>query len=146
MSDAFNDDIFFVYESYKKHRNASALADFIRIGGLINKPWPVGLAEDLADLIDEAYPWTARKQTRVDDTWIFYIYWKETEFKTGRLDQQLNKSAIRYVEEWFNSRGTPKNYETIRTRLRDHYSHWRNSLKPEEIEKMTDAARGGEKS
>ena len=146
MSSGFDDDIFMVYNNYKKTKNVSALTDLIRSGGLINKPWPAGLAEDLADILDQAYPWTSRKQVQVDDTWIFYIYWRETEFKTGPIDQQLNMSAIRYLEEWFNGRGTPKNYETIRTRLRDGYTNWRDSLKPEQIEMMQIAARGGEKS
>ncbi len=52
MSSGFDDDIFTVYNDYKKTKKVSAFADLIRSGGLINKPWPVGLAEDLADILD----------------------------------------------------------------------------------------------
>lgn len=146
MSEEFHDELFSVYERYKLTKEVSILTDFIRVGGLINTPWPVGLSEDLAEILDNAYLWTSRKQTQVDDTWIFYIYWRETEFKSVKSDEQFNMSAIRYIEEWFKARGTPKNYETIRTRLREHYKFWRDKLTPDQIEKMKDGARGGEKS
>lgn len=146
MSEEFHNELFDVYERYKLTREVSILTDYIRGGGLVNKPWPDGLSEDLADILDNAYPWTSRKQTQVDDTWIFYVYWRETEFKSGEPDNQLNMAAIRYVEDWFNARGTPKNYETIRTRLREHYQYWRNQLTPDQIAKMESAARGGEKT
>lgn len=122
----------------------SVLTDYIRIGGLINKPWPVGLAEDLADILDNAYPWTSRKQTQVDDTWIFYLYWRETEFKTGKVHHELSMSAIRSIEDWFAARGTPKKYETIRTRLREHYELWRKGLTEEKLRRMENSAGGGE--
>ena len=122
----------------------SVLTDYIRIGGLINKPWPVGLAEDLADILDNAYPWTSRKQTQVDDTWIFYLYWRETEFKTGKVHHELSMSAIRSIEDWFAARGTQKKYETIRTRLREHYELWRKGLTEEQLRHMENSAGGGE--
>ena len=122
----------------------SVLTDYIRIGGLINKPWPVGLAEDLADILDNAYPWTSRKQTQVDDTWIFYLYWRETEFKTGKVHHELSMSAIRSIEDWFAARGTPKKYETIRMGLREHYELWRKGLTEEKLRRMENSAGGGE--
>ena len=144
MKNAFDDELFRVYESFKRTKEVSVLTDYIRLGGLINKPWPVGLAEDLADILDHAYPWTSRKQTQVDDTWIFYLYWRETEFKTGKVHHELSKSAIRSIEDWFAARGTPKKYETIRTRLREHYELWRKGLTKEKLRNMENAAGGGE--
>ena len=68
MSNAFNDELFFVYESYKRTKEVSTATDYIRVGGLINQPWLVDLVEDLADILDHAFPWTSGKQTQVDDT------------------------------------------------------------------------------
>ncbi|WP_340302114.1 hypothetical protein [Roseobacter sp. HKCCD7870] len=61
----------FIYKMYKDPEEGGILADFIRIGGATNIPWPAGMAEDVADLIDKGDPWTKRKQTAVDDGWIF---------------------------------------------------------------------------
>lgn len=144
MKNAFDDELFHIYERFKKTKEVSVLTDYIRIGGLINKPWPVGLAENLADILDHAYPWTSRKQTQVDDTWIFYLYWRETEFKTGKVHHELSKSAIRSIENWFAARGTQKNYETIRTRLREHYEFWWEGLTAEQLRNMENSAGGGE--
>ena len=144
MKNAFDDELFRVYENFKRTKEVSVLTDYIRIGGLINKPWPVGLAEDLADILDHAYPWTYRKQTQVDDTWIFYLYWRETEFKTGKVHHELSMSAIRSIEDWFAARGTQKKYETIRTRLREHYELWRKGLTEEQLRHMENFAGGGE--
>ena len=144
MKNAFDDELFRVYESFKRTKEVSVLTDYIRIGGLINKPWPVGLAEDLADILDHAYPWTSRKQTQVDDAWIFYLYWRETEFKTGKVHHELSMSAIRSIEDWFAARGTPKKYETIRTRLREHYELWWKGLTEEKLRRMENSAGGGE--
>lgn len=146
MSEQFHDELFWVYESFKRTKEVSILTDFIRAGGLINTPWPVGLSEDLADMLDNAYPRKARKQTQIDDTWIFYVYWRETEFKSGKPDDQFNMAVIRYIEEWFEALGTPKKYQTIRTRLRENYRYWRNNLTPIELDKMIESAGGGEKS
>ena len=49
-------------------------------------------------------------------------------------------------EEWFEALGTPKKYQTIRTRLRENYRYWRNNLTPNELDKMIESAGGGEKS
>ena len=144
MKNAFDDELFRVYESFKRTKEVSVLTDYIRIGGLINKPWPVGLAEDLANILDHTYPWTSRKQTQVDDAWIFYLYWRETEFKTGKVHHELSMSAIRSIEDWFAARGTPKKYETIRTRLREHYELWRKGLTEEKLRRMENSAGGGE--
>ncbi len=137
-----------VYSSYKSSREPGVLADYIRTGGLTNVPWPYGLAEDLAALLDQAYPWTTRKQTAADDTWIFFIYWRETEFRDGRAHKTFRKKALREVLEWFEARGTPKNYETIRTRLREGYQHWRESISVQEIEylkeMLNEISEGGE--
>jgi len=143
MSSAFDDELFVVYENFKRTNEVSVLTDYIRIGGLVNKPWPLGLAEDLADILDRAHPWTTRKQTQVDDTWIFYLYWRETEGETGVKPKNVNKAAIRKIEDWFMNRGTPKPYETIRTRIREEYKYWRDSITQEQLDRYQ-SIRGGE--
>ena len=67
-------DLQFCFEMYNKSKHGSWLADIIRIGGATNIPWPVGMAEAVADLIDKADPWSARDQASSDDTWIMYVY------------------------------------------------------------------------
>lgn len=138
-------DLQFAFERFKESGHGDWLADIIRIGGATNIPWPIGMAEAVADLITRADPWTARDQTGADDTWICFVYWRETEYRTGKRHTLLSKSAIREVEEWFKARGTPKAYETIRTRLRENYDYWRDKLSDEDIERMTKSAGGGGK-
>ena len=136
-------DIDAVYWSYKLQNEPGVLADFIRSGGLENRQWPKGLSEEIANLLDRAYPWTSRKQVAVDDTWIFYLYWCETEGETGVNPKNVNKAAIRKIENWFQNRGTPKPYETIRTRIREGYEFWRDSITQEELDRYQ-SIRGGE--
>ena len=136
----------FAFSMYEKTSHGDWLAGIIRSGGATNIPWPVGLAEALADLIEKAVPWTSRDQTQSDDTWIFYLYWRETEYRTGEKGNKFNKRAIREIENWFEARGTPKEIETIQTRLRSHYVHWRSSISEQKISEMMDAAGDGEKS
>lgn len=103
------------------------------------------MAETVANLITRADPWTSRDQTCADDTWICFVYWRETDCRTGKRHTAFAKSAIREVEEWFKARGTPKAYETIRTRLRENYDYWRDNLSDEDIEQITISAGGGGK-
>lgn len=138
-------DLEFAFEQYKKSGHGDWLSSIIRIGGATNIPWPVGMAEAVADLIDKADPWTNRDQTHADDTWIFYVYWRETEARTGKKHRRWNMAGIRAVEEWFNARGAPKPYETIRTRLKDKYKIWRSQLSDTDLARMREAAGGGEK-
>ena len=136
-------DLQFCFEMYNKSKHGSWLADIIRIGGATNIPWPVGMAEAVADLIDKADPWSARDQASSDDTWIMYVYWRESELRTGTQRKTFSKESIRAVEDWFAARGTPKTYETIRTRLRENYNYWREDLSEKEVQAMTEAAGGG---
>lgn len=138
-------DLKFAFEQYQKSGHGDWLSSIIRIGGATNIPWPVGMAEAVADLIDQADPWTNRDQTQTDDTWIFYVYWRETEARTGEKHRDLNMEGIRAVVDWFDARGTPKPYETIRTRLREKYTIWRSELSDKDLARMHDAAGGGEK-
>ena len=138
-------DLQFAFEMFQKSGHADWLAGIIRMGGAINVPWPVGMAEALADLVDRGDPWTSRDQAHADDTWINFVYWRETEFRTGKMSNNLSMAGIRAVEDWFEARGTPKGYETIRTRLRENYDYWRSKLTAEDLTKMHDAAGGGEK-
>jgi hypothetical protein len=138
-------DLQYAFEQYKKSGHGDWLADIIRVGGATNIPWPEGMAEAVADLINSGNPWTARDQTRVDDTWIYYVYWRETEYRNGKHHTSFSKFAIREVEKWFEARGTPKSYETIRSRLRYNYVYWRDSLSSDDIETMRAAAGGGGK-
>ena len=55
----------------------------------------------------------------------------------------MNKAAIRKIENWFQNRGTPKPYETIRTRIREGYEFWRDSITQEELDRYQ-SIRGGE--
>ena len=38
MKNAFDDELFHVYERFRKTKEVSVLTDYIRISGLINKP------------------------------------------------------------------------------------------------------------
>jgi hypothetical protein len=136
-------DLQFCFAMYSKSKHGSWLSDTIRAGGATDTPWPAGMAEAVADLIDKADPWTSRDQASSDDTWIMYIYWRESELKTGKQLTTFSKEGIRAVENWFAARGTPKAYETIRTRLRENYNYWHENLSEKEIQAMTEAARGG---
>ena len=78
-----------VYRRYKKVKEVSVLSDFIRRDGLSEVKWPKGLRDELADLLDAAYPWSGEKRLAIDDSWIFYIYWSETEYKTGKIGKNL---------------------------------------------------------
>ena len=100
-----------VYSRYKKVKEVSVLSDFIRRDGLSEVKWPKGLRDELADLLDAAYPWSGEKRLAIDDSWIFYIYWSETEYKTGKIGKNLKKKGIREVEKWFSQMGNPKRYE-----------------------------------
>lgn len=136
-------DLQFCFEMYNKSKHGSWLADIIRSGGATDIPWPVGMAEAVADLIDKADPWSTRDQASSDDTWIMYVYWRESELRTGKQRKTFSKESIRAVEDWFAARGTPKTYETIRTRLRENYNYWREDLSEKEVQAMTEAAGGG---
>ena len=70
-----NIKLYNVYRRYKKVREVSVLSDFIRRNGLSEVKWPKGLSDELADLLDAAYPWSGEKRIAIDDSWIFYIYW-----------------------------------------------------------------------
>ena len=129
-----------LYKKYKKSGEAKILSDLIRSGGLDNVPWPKGLAKELADLLDSAYPESNRKTLAIDDSWMFFIYWRETEFKTGKKRKYLQKKGIKRVQEWFALRGTPKNYELIRSRLRQEYGIWRENLGSFELERFRSIA------
>ena len=67
------------------------LSELIRRRGLVNVPWPKGLAKELADLLDAAYSESAKKTLAIDDSWMFFIYWRESEFKTGKKDKIFAK-------------------------------------------------------
>ena len=95
-----NIKLYNVYRRYKKVREVSVLSDFIRRNGLSEVKWPKGLSDELADLLDAAYPWSGEKRIAIDDSWIFYIYWSETEYNTGKLGKNLKKKGIREVEKW----------------------------------------------
>lgn len=122
-----------VYRRYKKVKEVSVLSDFIRRDGLSEVKWPKGLRDELADLLDAAYPWSGEKRIAIDDSWIFYIYWSETEYKTGKIGKNLKKKGIREVEKWFSQMGNPKKYEFIQSRLRQYYATWRESLTEAEL-------------
>jgi len=124
-----------VFKKYKKTGDAKFLSNCIRSGGLNNVKLPNKLAVEIADLLDAAYPLSSKKTLAVDDSWMFYIYWRETEFKTGRKRKNLQKNAIRAVQDWFETRGTPKKYELIRSRLRQEYFIWRDNLSVFELER-----------
>lgn len=125
-----------LYKKYKKSGEAKILSELIRRRGLVNVPWPKGLAKELADLLDAAYSESAKKTLAIDDSWMFFIYWREAEFKTGKKIKYLQKKYIKIVQEWFVSRGTPKNYELIRSRLRQEYTIWRENLSSFELERF----------
>ena len=78
---------------------------------------------------------SSKKTLAVDDSWMFYIYWRETEFKTGKKRKNLQKNAIRAVQNWFETRGTPKKYELVRSRLRQEYFIWRDNLSDFELQR-----------
>ena len=122
-----------IFKKYKKSRNAKILSDCIRSGGLNNVKLPNKLALEIADLLDAAYPLSNKKTLAVDDSWMFYIYWRETEFKTGKRRKNLQKNAIKEVQNWFANRGTPKKYELVRSRLRQEYFIWRDNLSEFEL-------------
>lgn len=133
------DDLFDINDSYKKYKKtgeAKILSELIRRRGLINVSWPKGLEKQLADLLDAAYPESNKKTLAIDDSWMFFIYWREAEFKTGKKIKYLQKKYIKIVQEWFVSRGTPKNYELIRSRLRQEYTIWRENLSSFELERF----------
>jgi len=116
------------------------LSDFIRRNGLSEVKWPKGLSDELADLLDAAYPWSGEKRIAIDDSWIFYIYWSETEYKTGKIGKNLKKKGIREVEKWFSQMGNPKRYEFIQSRLRQYYATWRESLTEAELSQFKNLA------
>ena len=124
-----------VYKKYKKTGNAKFLSDCIRTGGLNSVKLPNKLAVEIADLLDAAYPLSSKKTLAVDDSWMFYIYWRETEFKTGKKRKNLQKNAIKAVQNWFETRGTPKKYELVRSRLRQEYFIWRDNLSDFELQR-----------
>ncbi len=137
------DDLFDINDSYKKYKKtgeAKILSELIRRRGLINVSWPKGLEKQLADLLDAAYPESNKKTLAIDDSWMFFIYWREAEFKTGKKRKYLQKKDIKIVQEWFASRGTPKNYELIRSRLRQEYAIWRENLSSFELERFRSIA------
>ena len=129
-----------VYRRYKKVKEVSVLSDFIRRDGLSEVKWPKGLRDELADLLDAAYPWSGEKRIAIDDSWIFYIYWSETEYKTGKIGKNLKKKGIREVEKWFSQMGNPKKYEFIQSRLRQYYATWRESLTEAELSQFENLA------
>ena len=129
-----------VYSRYKKVKEVSVLSDFIRRDGLSEVKWPKGLRDELADLLDAAYPWSGEKRLAIDDSWIFYIYWSETEYKTGKIGKNLKKKGIREVEKWFSQMGNPKKYEFIQSRLRQYYATWRESLTEAELSQFKNLA------
>ena len=129
-----------VYSRYKKVKEVSVLSDFIRRDGLSEVKWPKGLRDELADLLDAAYPWSGEKRIAIDDSWIFYIYWSETEYKNGKIGKNLKKKGIREVEKWFSQMGNPKKYEFIQSRLRQYYATWRESLTEAELSQFKNLA------
>ena len=89
------DDLFDINDSYKKYKKtgeAKILSELIRRRGLINVSWPKGLEKQLADLLDAAYPESNKKTLAIDDSWMFFIYWREAEFKTGKKIKYLQKN------------------------------------------------------
>ena len=132
------------YEKYKSTGEAGYFADLIRIGGATNIPWPVGMAEDVAALLDKADPWTKRKQTAFDDDWMFYYFWMQTEFKTGEISYRYEKRAIDFIQGAFAARGNHKTFDAIRDRLRLHYKSWREGLTDQQLSVMISAASSGE--
>ena len=133
-----------VYEKYKSTGEAGYLADLIRMGVAANIPWPAGMAEDVADLIDTADPLTKRKQTALDDDWMFYYFWMQTEFKTGEISYRYEKRAIDFIQGAFAARGNHKTFDAIRDRLRLHYQSWREGLTDQKLSEMISVASGGE--
>lgn len=125
-----------VYEQYKATGEAGYLADLIRIGGAVNLPWPVGMAEDVAALLDKADPWTPSKEIKVENSLMFYIYWRETEFKTGEPSKQLNMAAVRQAEELLLSLNKNKPYDTVQKRFRRNYERWREKLTDDQLQQM----------
>ena len=125
-----------LFKKYKKTGEAKILSDFIRSGGLNEVKLPKKLSDEIADLLDAAYPLSSKKTLAVDDSWMFYVYWRETELKTGKKRKNLQKNAIREVQNWFEARGTPKKYELVRSRLRQEYFIWRGNLSDFELERF----------
>jgi len=129
-----------VYSRYKKVKEVSVLSDFIRRDGLSEVKWPKGLRDELADLLDAAYPWSGEKRLAIDDSWIFYIYWSETEYKTGKIGKNLKKKVTREGEKWSRQMGKEKKYEFIQSRLRQYYATWRESLTEAELSQFKNLA------
>lgn len=63
------------------------MSDFIRRNGLSEVKWPKGLSDELADLLDAAYPWSGEKRIAIDDSWIFTFIGVKPNTKLARLEK-----------------------------------------------------------
>lgn len=113
-----------LWNTYEVSRDLQVLSELLRSGHLQKHPLPAGMAEELADFLDLVKPHAQAAPDR-DDDYIFMVYWRHTELKTGSNPLVLDEAALAACADFMEAIGRPRSRETLRVRVSEHYANWR---------------------
>jgi hypothetical protein len=113
-----------LWNTYEVSRDLQVLSELLRSRHLQKHPLPAGMAEELADFLDLVKPHAQAAPDR-DDDYIFMVYWRHTELKTGSNPLVLDEAALAACADFMEAIGRPRSRETLRVRVSEHYANWR---------------------
>ena len=113
-----------LWNTYEVSRDLQVLSELLRSRHLQKHPLPAGMAEELAAFLDLVKPHAQAAPDR-DDDYIFMVYWRHTELKTGSNPLVLDEAALSACADFMDAIGRPRSRETLRVRVSEHYADWR---------------------
>jgi hypothetical protein len=113
-----------LWNTYEVSRDLQVLSELLRSRYLQKHPLPAGMAEELADFLDLVKPHAQAAPDR-DDDYIFMVYWRHTELKTGSNPLVLDEAALAACADFMEAIGRLCSRETLRVRVSEHYADWR---------------------
>ena len=113
-----------LWNTYEVSRDLQVLSELLRSRYLQKHPLPAGMAQELADFLDLVKPHAQAAPDR-DDDYIFMVYWRHTELKTGSNPLVLDEVALSACADFMEAIGRPRSRETLRVRVSEHYANWR---------------------
>lgn len=113
-----------LWNTYEVSRDLQVLSELLRSRHLQKHPLPAGMAEELAAFLDLVKPHAQAAPDR-DDDYIFMVYWRHTELKTGSNPLVLDEAALSACADFMDAIGRPRSRETLRVRVSGYYADWR---------------------
>ena len=113
-----------LWNTYEVSRDLQVLSELLRSRYVQKHPLPAGMAQELADFLDLVKPHAQAAPDR-DDDYIFMVYWRHTELKTGSNPLVLDEVALSACADFMETIGRPRSRETLRVRVSEHYANWR---------------------